>query len=276
MVAAARLDADPRLFSRRGRERPALLDLSRRALRARDRAEGRSCGASRLVHAWAARMTLSPGYAESAVTSNFSFLRGAWHPQEYVHQAAAFGFAAIGIADRNTRAGIVRAYAELENPELTSQPKLLVGSRLVFIDGTPDILAYPHDRRAYGRLCRLLSKGKLAAEKGECHLRFADLAEFSEGLLLVLVPAYRFTADDVTSQLNALRGLPAEGIWLAASPFHRGDDKRRLARLQRIAGDVRVPLIATNDVLYHDPGRRVLQDVVSCIREKTTIETAGR
>src|SRR3954451_17622543 len=227
-----------------------------------------------LVHARAVRMT--PHYAEIGVTSNFSFLRGASHPQEYVHQAAAFGFAAIGIADRNTLAGIVRAYAELENPELTSQPKLLVGSRLVFIDGTPDVLAYPRDRRAYGRLCRLLSKGKLAAEKGECHLRFADLAEFSEGLLLVLVPAYRFTVDGVSAVLNALRGLPAEGVWLAASPFHRGDDRRRLARLQQIANDVRVPLIATNDVLYHDPARRVLQDVVSCIREKTNIETAGR
>jgi len=215
-------------------------------------------------------------YAEIGVTTNFSFLQGASHPQEYVHQAAAFGFAAIGIADRNTLAGIVRAYAELKNPELTSQPKLLVGSRLVFIDGTPDLLAYPRDRQAYGRLCRLLSKGKLAAEKGECHLRFADLAEFSEGLLLVLVPAYRFTADGVSAVLNALRGLPAEGVWLAASPFHRGDDRRRLARLQRIAGDVRVPLIATNDVLYHAHERRVLQDVVSCIREKTTIETAGR
>jgi error-prone DNA polymerase len=215
-------------------------------------------------------------YAEIGVTSNFSFLHGASHPQEYVHQAAAYGFVAIGIADRNTFAGIVRAYAELKNPELTSQPKLLVGSRLVFIDGTPDILAYPRDRQAYGRLCRLLSKGKLAAEKGECHLRSADLAEFSEGLLLVLVPAYRFNADDIAAVLNALRGLPAEGVWLAASPFHRGDDRRRLARLQRIASDIRVPLIATNDVLYHSHERRVLQDVVSCIREKTTIETAGR
>ena len=111
-------------------------------------------------------MTLSPAYAEIGVTTNFSFLRGASHPQEYVHQAAAFGFAAIGIADRNTLAGVVRAYAELDNPELTSPPKLLVGSRLVFIDGTPDILAYPRDRTAYGRLCRLLSKGKLARGKG--------------------------------------------------------------------------------------------------------------
>jgi error-prone DNA polymerase len=308
-------------------------------------------------------------FAEIGVTSNFSFLRGASHPQEYVHRAAEYDLHAIGIADRNTLAGVVRAYAELKNPELKTQPKLLIGARLVFIDGTPDILAYPRDRFAYGRLCRLLSKGKLRAEKGECHLRFDDLAEFSEGLLLVLMPPYRFEADALAKTLEAMRGLraeagpshietsdgrisypplegrgiadgeigpflpspggrgsttygkaasgrggvkcssaapprlvahltpvcvalratqtapppPGEGkkertedIWLAASLSHRGDDKRRLAGLQRIAAGARVPLIATNDVLYHDHERRVLQDVLSCIREKTTIEAAGR
>jgi error-prone DNA polymerase len=217
-----------------------------------------------------------PAYAEIGVTTNFSFLRGASHPQEYVHQAGEYGLEAIGIADRNTLAGVVRAYAELKNPELASQPKLLIGSRLVFIDGTPDILAYPRDRAAYGRLCRLLSKGKLAAEKGECHLRFEDLKEFSEGLLLVLMPPYRLAVDDLTRMLEAMRGTRADDIWLAASLFHRGDDKRRLLGLQRIAASAGVPLLATNDVLYHAHERRVLQDVVSCIREKTTIETAGR
>jgi error-prone DNA polymerase len=215
-------------------------------------------------------------YAEIGVTSNFSFLRGASHPQEYVHQAAKYGLHAVGIADRNTLAGVVRAYAELKNPDLKATPKLLIGARLVFIDGTPDILAYPRDRLAYGALCRLLSKGKLLADKGECHLRFDDLAEFSEGLLLVLLPPYRFEADALAKTLEAMRGLRSEGVWLAASLFHRGDDKRRMARLQRIASTARLPLIATNDVLYHTPERRVLQDVVSCIREKTTIEGAGR
>ena len=215
-------------------------------------------------------------YAEIGVTTNFSFLRGASHPQEYVHQAGEYGLHAIGIADRNTLAGVVRAYAELKNPELMSRPKLLIGSRLVFIDGTPDILAYPRDRAAYGRLCRLLSKGKLAAEKGECHLRIEDLREFSEGLLLVLMPPYRFKADVLTRMLETMRGMRADGVWLAASLFHRGDDKRRLARLQRIVTIAGVPLLATNDVLYHVCERRVLQDVVTCVREKTTIETAGR
>jgi error-prone DNA polymerase len=214
-------------------------------------------------------------YAEIGVTTNFSFLRGASHPQEYVHQAGEYGLQAIGIADRNTLAGVVRAYAELKNPELASKPKLLIGARLVFIDGTPDILAYPRDRAGYGRLCRLLSKGKLAADKGECHLRFPDLREFSEGLLLVLMPPYRLSADALTRMLETMQGM-ADGVWLAASLFHRGDDKRRLARLQRIAASAGVPLLATNDVLYHACERRVLQDVVSCIREKTTIDTAGR
>jgi error-prone DNA polymerase len=217
-----------------------------------------------------------PDYAEIGVTTNFSFLRGASHPQEYVHQAGEYRLKAIGIADRNTLAGVVRAYAELKNKELQSIPKLLIGSRLVFTDGTPDILAYPRDRLAYGRLCRLLSKGKLAADKGECHLRFDDLREFSEGLLLVLMPPYRFTPDALMQVLGAMRDTKADGVWLAASLFHRGDDRRRLARLQRIATSTFVPLLATNDVLYHSHERRVLQDVVSCIREKTSIETAGR
>ncbi len=217
----------------------------------------------------------APDYAEIGVTSNFSFLRGASHPQNYVHQASAERLYAIGIADHNTMAGVVRAFAELDHKDLVYKPKLLIGTRLVFNDGTPDILAYPCDRAAYGRLCRLLSMGKLRGNKGECLLQLGDLAEFSEGVLLVLMPTYRIDSDLVLRTLDALSGLLAEGIWLGASPFHRGDDKRRLAKLQRIASTARVPLIATNDVLYHTPNRRILQDVVSCIREKTTIR-AGR
>src|SRR5438876_9724660 len=104
-------------------------------------------------------------YAEIGVTTNFSFLRGASHPQDYVHQAGEYDLPAIGIADYNTLAGVVRAFSELSNSELKSVPKLLIGSRLVFTDGAPDILVYPRDRNAYGRLCQLLSKGKLRADK---------------------------------------------------------------------------------------------------------------
>src|ERR1044071_1719375 len=112
-------------------------------------------------------------YAELAVTTNFSFLRGASHPAEFVEQAALLGHAAIGIADRNSLAGVVRAYAQWK--KLTNPTKLRVGARLVFRDGAPDILAYPKTRNAHGWLCRLLSIGKLRAEKGECLLDFKDL-----------------------------------------------------------------------------------------------------
>src|ERR1700759_809893 len=122
-------------------------------------------------------------YAELAITTNFSFLRGASHPQELAVAASLLGLKAIGIADRNTLAGVVRAYDALEQIE-GSKPKLLVGARLVFTDGTPDILAYPKDRAAYGRLCRLITTGKLRAKKGACHIAFADLLLWREGLLL--------------------------------------------------------------------------------------------
>ena len=114
-----------------------------------------------------------PGYAEIGITTNFSFLRGGSHPKEYVQQASKLRLPVIGIADHNTLAGVVRAYKELGNPEVTCKPKLLIGSRLVFMDGTPDILAYPRDREAYGRLCQLLTHGKRGSEldkteKGDC------------------------------------------------------------------------------------------------------------
>jgi len=217
-------------------------------------------------------------YAEIGLTTNFSFLRGASHPQEYVRKASRYGLYAIGIADRNTLAGVVRAYGELgnKNRKVRYNPKLLVGTRLVFDDGTPDILAYPRDRAAYGRLCRLLSKGKLRGEKGECHLRFEDLAEFSEDQLLILVPSYRLDGDKILRTLDALKKLPVEGVWLAATMFFHGDDRRRMVRLERLAIAARVRLIATNDALYHSHRRRALQDVLSCIREKTTIHEIGR
>jgi error-prone DNA polymerase len=138
--------------------------------------------------------TGNTGYAEIGITTNFSFLRGGSHPQAYVHQAAILGLPAIGIADRNTLAGVVRAFKELDNPKIEHKPKLLIGSRIVFIDGTPDILVYPRDRSAYGRLCQLLTQGKRGEEtlKGECHLKIDDLLEFAEGQFLVLTLPHRF------------------------------------------------------------------------------------
>jgi error-prone DNA polymerase len=217
-------------------------------------------------------------YAEIGITTNFSFLRGGSDPRDYVHQASDLRLPAIGIADHNTLAGVVRAYKELDNPNVTSKPKLLIGSRLVFIDDTPDILVYPCDRAAYGRLCQLLTRGKRGdnTEKGECHLVLDDLLEFSEGQLLVLTLPHRFETAKALEVLGRLRKSRADGVWLAASLLYRGDDRRRLARLHHIAAGAGVPLLATNEVLYHHPSRRRLQDVLTCIREKTTIEAIGK
>ncbi|MGY3239333.1 MULTISPECIES: error-prone DNA polymerase [unclassified Bradyrhizobium] len=223
----------------------------------------------------------APAYAEIGITTNFSFLRGGSDPRAYVHQAAKLGLPAIGIADHNTLAGVVRAWKELDNDKVLHKPKLLVGARIVFIDGTPDIFVYPRDRAAYGRLCQLLTRGKRGdditrIEKGECRLSFADLLEFSEGQLLILTLPHRFEPAQALDILARLKASRAEGVWLAASLIYRGDDRRRLARLDDLAEKAKVPLLATNEVLYHDPGRRPLQDVLTCIREKTTIEAAGR
>jgi error-prone DNA polymerase len=242
-------------------------------------------------------------YAEIAVTTNYSFLRGASHPKELIETAAQLGYAAIGIADRNTLAGIVRAYAVLQEIK-GYRPKLLVGARLVFIDGTPDILVYPTDRAAYGNLCRLLSAGKLRAPKGECYLALDDLLQWQEGLLLVVLPqnnneaqkepvenfwnkgvASEFTfpqrgKDDdclysLELTLQRLLTIAPTRVWLAVSMPHHGDDQSRLAQWQRIAQAAGVSLLATNDVLYHCSERRELHDIVTCIREHVTLNEAG-
>ncbi|HKY87204.1 MAG TPA: error-prone DNA polymerase, partial [Pseudorhodoplanes sp.] len=224
-------------------------------------------------------------YAELAVTSNFSFLRGASQPEELVQQAAALGLAGLGIADRNSVAGVVRihtaARALKDDPERKEQLadfRIAVGARLVFDDGvTPDILAYPQDRAGWGRLTRLLSLGKRRAEKGECLLGLPDLVEFIDGLNLIVMPPAKIESEKLVRLLERLKEKASRhSVWLAGSMLYRGDDARRLAKLSDIAARSRVPLIALNDVLYHAPERRELQDVVTCIREKTTIDKAGK
>jgi error-prone DNA polymerase len=141
-------------------------------------------------------------YAEFAVASNFSFLRGASHPEQLISRASDLGLAAIGLCDRNTVAGVVRAHVtKREHPELTLAYH--PGARLVFADGTPDILAYPRDRDAWGRLCRLLTRGNLRAEKGECILTREDLLDFIDGLELIVMPAT--TRDAPAKFLHHLR-----------------------------------------------------------------------
>lgn len=219
----------------------------------------------------------APLYAELAVTSNFSFLRGASHPEELVKRAAELGLAGIGLADRNSLAGVVRAHAAMREAEVAATNlKFAVGVRLVFADGTPDLLAYPQDRDAYGRLCRLLTLGKMKVEKkGECILSLADLREHAEGLLLILMPERR-PESEIAAALAGVSGFARGRLWLGIDMPHRGDDRRRCDRLGQLAAAAGVPCLAINDVLYHAPERRPLQDVVSCIREHVSIERAGR
>src|SRR5262245_21886334 len=218
-------------------------------------------------------------YAELAVTTNFSFLRGGSHPEEFVEQAKELGLSGLGIADRNTVAGVVRAHTAVHKTDTDEiddrKLKLAVGARLGFADGTPDILAYPQDRAAWGRLTPLLTVGKTRGEKAECILYREDLLEHIGGLNLIVMPPEKIDADAVLNLLARLKAA-TDSVWLAASMIYRGDDARRLSRLMALAHEAIVPLIAVNDALYHAAERRALQDVVTCIREHVTIETAGR
>ncbi len=209
-------------------------------------------------------------YAELQAASNFSFLRGASHPWELVVAAKALGLCAIGVADRNTLAGVVRAWAK--GREIGQ--KVVVGARLVFADGTPDVLCYPADRDAWGRLTRLLTIGQRRAAKGECHLQLEDLIGHGEGQLILVVPPARIEEAFARSLERLAKAHPGRA-WLAGARAFGPRDLARLHRLDALGRNAGAPLIATNDVLYHAPERRVLQDVVTCIREKTTIDAAG-
>ncbi|HEY1795210.1 MAG TPA: error-prone DNA polymerase [Stellaceae bacterium] len=202
-----------------------------------------------------------PAYAELQVTTNFSFLRGGSHPHELAERAAALGLAAIAVTDRNSFAGIVRAWQAARRAGI----RLVVGVRLDLRDGT-SLLAFPEDRAAYGRLTTLLTLGKRRAPKGECHIDYADVVAHGEGQVVVALD------ETLAPRLGA--DFPGRA-YLAAQHLYRGDDARRLVHLVRVAAAAGIPLVATNDVLYHEPARRPLQDVLTCIRRHCTIVTAG-
>ncbi len=209
------------------------------------------------------------GYAELAVTTNFSFLRGASHAEELVRQAASLGLSGIGVADRNTLAGVVRAHMAAREVGL----RLLVGARLVPVNG-PEIICYPQNREAYGRLSSLISVGKLKAEKGACHIALNDLSDLGEDQIFIVMPPDVPDAD-FHHTLTQLSGFWPGKVYLAARYEFSGRNRERLARLAQLGAETGAPMIAVNDVLYHTPERRPLQDVVTCIREHTTIEAAG-
>ncbi|SMF66962.1 error-prone DNA polymerase, DnaE-like [Azospirillum oryzae] len=209
-------------------------------------------------------------YAELQVATNFSFLEGASHPDELAMTAAALGLAAMGVTDRNSLAGVVQMHAAAKKAGI----RALIGCRLDLTDAD-SLLAYPTDRAAYARLSRLLTLGKMRAPKGECFIARADVLTHAEGMLFLLLgPNQR--DESFLRELRAWRGGLARGqLYLAASHRYQGDDARRLRWLAGLAEAEGVPLVATNDVLYHGAGRRALADVMTCIRHHTTIDEAG-
>lgn len=279
----------------------------------------------------------APPFAELVAATNFSFLRGASHGADMVARAIELGLAGIGIADRNSVAGVVRAWkarrdapararaALLADKEARGEPPVLTpaqeaacdtdlrvvtGARLVFVDGTPDIVAYPANRRGWGMLTKLLTLGNLRSVKGDCILRYDDLAAYLDDLLLIVLPRSSATAqrahgrpveyahedrphgeavrqghltllpparpDDLAALLSRLSRLAPGRVWLGAALRRDGRDARRLAGYQALGARTGVPLIATMDALYATPAQRPLQDVLSCIREGTTLARAGR
>ena len=206
-------------------------------------------------------------YAELQCLTNFSFLQGGSHAEELVLQAKNYGVSALAVADHNTLSGVVRAHGAARDAGLS----FVVGCRLMLSMGAGapmSLLAYVTNRSAYGRLCRLLSVGQRRAEKGQCILTLEDVLEFSEGLLFAL-------PDCCADHLPMLRKTLKAPLWLALSCRYDGHDRARLARMAQLAHSTRTPILASNNVLYHHPDRRPLQDVLTCIREKTNLAEAG-
>ncbi|WP_375395571.1 error-prone DNA polymerase [uncultured Sphingomonas sp.] len=254
-----------------------------------------------------------PAFAELVASTNFSFLDGASHASEIVARAVQLGLSGIGIADRNTVAGVVRAHQALKKARAglfgAGLPpidfKLATGARLVFSDNTSDIVAYPATRIGWGRLTRLLTVGNRRADKGGCILELGDLLRHADDMLLIVMPQSTDRGADVKVPIPAdgssaeppFTLSPREGrdmatllaetldrvaciapgrVWLGVTMSYAGPDRRRLARLGAVADAAGVPLIATGDVLYAHVDDRPLHDVVTCIREGMTIQSAGR
>ncbi|MCA0904457.1 error-prone DNA polymerase [Qipengyuania aquimaris] len=239
-------------------------------------------------------------FVELGLVSCFSFLRGASDAVDLVLQARALGYDAVGIADANTMAGVVRVHTEARTLKL----KPCIGCRIETVEGLA-FLAYPKSRRAYGRLCRLISAGRMRTlsgewqEKGECDISLPMLAAHSEGVQLILLPprdlAREFTVPAWASNVVGLGGekvqelvaAPFEGIvphlaaglptlrHIAAAFLYTNSDIARIERLDALARANGLSILATNDVHYATPDRRPLQDVMTAIRHKTTVARAG-
>ncbi|WP_299005317.1 error-prone DNA polymerase [uncultured Caulobacter sp.] len=207
-------------------------------------------------------------YVELQCASHFSLLRGASSPGELFDEAARLGYRALAICDRNSLAGLVRAHIAAKETGV----RLIVGCELVLRDGMT-IVVLPTDRPAYSRLSRMLSLGKTRAGKGGCDLDLTDLAAHAEGLIAILVPE---DADETTAQqLGKLAGVFGPDAHVALTLRRRPGDALRLYELEQMALASGVTPVVTNRVLFHEKDRRLLQDVVTCIRENTTIDDVG-
>ena len=207
-------------------------------------------------------------YVELQATSHFSFLRGVSSCEELYSQAAVLGLPAMAVVDRNSVAGLVRAW---EASKVTGV-RHIPACRLDLADGT-SLLVYPRDLAAWTRLCRLLTVGKARGGKGACELHWDDVRQWSEGMTAILLP-------DMPDGTNAaalaeLKDVFGRHAYMALTLRRRPDDAMRIHELnaQSLAHGVRP--VVTGDVLYHHPERRMLQDVVTAIREKTTVDDLG-
>ena len=222
-------------------------------------------------------------YAELCVTSNFTFLIGASHPEELVKRATELGLKAIAITDRNSVAGVVRAFSALkelarvagEAGQGADLPRLIPGARLVLTDSAVEWVALPTDLAAWSRLTRLLSLGKRRAEKGSCHIGLADLEAWGRGMILIALPPDPLEGAGFTRDLQRIASRFPGHCFLGATPVYDGQDQERLDRLAEISQAIGLPKVAVGNVLMHRSNRRPLADVLTCIREGCTIDAIG-
>jgi error-prone DNA polymerase len=185
-------------------------------------------------------------YAELVSASNFSFLRGASHPEELIAAAQAQGLAAIALTDRNSLAGVVRAQIVAKADNV----RFVTGTRLV-LQNTVEIACLPTNRAAYGRLCQLLTTGNLRGAKAECHLGLDNVLQFGEGQIFIALPGAEEPTDEFIGSLKALVKRFPRSTYLAATLYFDGEDQRRLAKLAILSQETRAPLVAVGDCLYH-------------------------
>ncbi|MCE7072883.1 error-prone DNA polymerase [Dyadobacter sp. CY327] len=214
-------------------------------------------------------------YTELQVTTNFSFLRGGSHPEELVQQALLFKYKKIAITDRNSLAGIVRAHAAAKGKDI----RIIPACRLDLLDG-PSLLAYPTTQQGYAQLSSLLTEGNLRTEKGQCHLYKADVFRHAGEIKFIVVPPAALNSHfdfepDFKKTLKEYKRAFGKDIYMAAARSYQGDDTKKLHRISQLGHQLDIPMVATNDVYYHNPVRRELQDILTCIREKCTIHNAG-